>query len=231
MICRGTHDLGCDSRAARSFGSALARALIALSVLIAAAASALPARADGDLYARRGPYVAIAASRAMNTFENTWDDALPLGGSVDVADTWGLNARGGYRFAPWFSTELEYEWLDDFRVRAGGIHIADLTTHTVTVNAKFSLPRRVSPYLLVGLGLIIPDADSKSFVDVDTDDVAPCGRLGLGVDFLATPNLVLNLGFEAVVNDVEVETHTFGIQDDGRGLNYVALQFGLGFRF
>jgi outer membrane protein W len=90
---------------------------------------------------------------------------------------------------------------------------------------------RFQPYFLVGMGLLVPDIESKSFINFDSGSPAPAGRLGLGVDFYATPNVVLNLGFESVVNGVKVKTHTFGVEDDSHGLDYVALQFGLGYRF
>jgi hypothetical protein len=220
-----------DPRAARSFGSAPARWLAAALLFCAAIAAAAPSRAADDEFARRGPYFALGASRAMNVFENNLEDAVPLP-NVDVSDTWGLNARGGYRFARWFSTELEYEFLDQFGVGAAGVRVADLSTHVITVNAKFSLPSgRVQPYLLAGVGLIVPDVQSKSFVDFDPASAAGCGRLGLGIDVYATPNVVLNLGFESAVNSIKVETHTFGVSDHSHGLSYVALQFGLGYRF
>jgi opacity protein-like surface antigen len=220
-----------DGRAAQSCGSAPVRALAILCIAVFALFVPGSARAADDEFARRGPYFALGASRAMNTFENTFEDAVPFP-DVSVSDTWGLNARGGYRFAPWFSTELEYEFLDQFGVRTGGESVAELSTHTITVNAKFSLPAgRFQPYLLVGMGLIVPDIQSKSFIDFDTDAAAPAGKLGLGVDFYATPNVVLNLGFESVVNGVKVETHALGVEDHSHGLDYVALQFGLGFRF
>jgi hypothetical protein len=43
--------------------------------------------------------------------------------------------------------------------------------------------------------------------------------------------VVLNLGFESAMNSIKVETHTFGVSDHSHGLSYVALQFGLGYRF
>jgi len=172
---------------------------------------------------------AIGASRAMNVFENTLDSATP--GNVDVSDTWGLNARGGYRFARWFSTELEYEFLDEFGIRANGVRVATLSTHAITVNARISAPGRVQPYFLLGFGVLVPDIRNKSVIDFDTDTASPAGKLGLGIDVYATPNVVLNLGFESLVNGARVQTHFAGFQDQSHGLNYVTLQFGLGYRF
>src|SRR5262249_30289939 len=211
-----------EPSAARSSGAALRRIVVA-SAAIAAVAAAFPARAADDEFTRKGPYFGIGVSRAMNTFADTFQDATPVP-HVSVSDTSRLNARGGCRFAPLFSTELEYEFLDTFGVRALGVHAAELSTHAITVNAKFSVPAgRFQPYLLLGLGVIVPDIQSKSFIDFDADS-SPAGRLGLGVDFYATPNVVLNLGFESIVNGAKVETHTLGVEDHAHGLDYVALQ-------
>ena len=82
--------------------------------------------------AATSPTGLVGASRAMNVFENTLDSATP--GNVDVSDTWGLNARGGYRFARWFSTELEYEFLDRFGIRSNGANcVVFLCEHTSVV--------------------------------------------------------------------------------------------------
>jgi len=210
----------------------LTRAGLFAAVCLAALGALAPSARGADDFGRKGAYFGIGASRAMNTFEDTFRDAIPLP-EVSVSDTWGLNARGGYRFASWFATELEYEYLDRFGVRAGGVQVATLTTHTITENVKFILPAgRFQPYLLAGLGVIIPDQDSKSVVEMKGDQVAPTGKLGVGMDFYATRNLTLNLGFEAVVNDVHIKTNTFGlVDDDGHGLNYVTMQLGFGYRF
>jgi len=223
-------ELNLDAGAARSRSGSALRPLVAACLGLAALLCAFSASADEGDFARRGPYFGVGASRAMNTFEHTFDDAVPVAG-VSVSDTWGLNARAGYQFARWFSTELEYEFLDGFGVRAAGVRVAELTTHAITVNAKFSIPAgRFQPYLLVGLGVIVPDIEDKSFVDFSADN-APAGRLGLGVDFYATRNVTLCLGFESIVNGARVKSRVSGISDESHGLNYVALQLGLAFHF
>jgi outer membrane protein W len=211
----------------------LTRSCLLAAVCLAVFGAIAPNARGADDFGRKGAYFGIGASRAMNTFEDTFRDAIPFP-EVTVSDTWGLNARGGYRFASWFATELEYEYLDRFGVRAGGVQVATLTTHTITDNAKFILPAgRFQPYLLVGLGVIIPDSNGKSSaIEMKGDQVAATGKLGLGMDFYATRNLTLNLGFEAVVNDARIKTTTFGfVDDDGHGLNYVTMQLGFGYRF
>jgi outer membrane protein W len=189
----------------------------------------LRARADDADFARRGAYVGIGASRGFNSFGEAVHDATNTT-SIDVEDTWGLNARAGYRFAKWFALEGEYEWLDGFPVRFQTTDLAEITTHTLTVNARFIVPLgRVQPYFVMGFGGIFFDTNNQTFLHFSADD-APCGRLGAGVDFYVTRNLLLNLGAEGVLNDAKIElAGPFG--DSGHGLDYVALQFGLGFRF
>jgi len=195
-----------------------------ISVLIGAALAAAVSRADDAEFARRGAYLAIGASRGFNEFEDTFHDAMDTN-AVRVDDTWGLNARAGYRFTSWFALEGEYEWLDRFEATLGPVDLAQVTTHTLTMNVRFIAPLgRVQPYFMLGVGATIFDVPSPSFVGVD--GAVPSGRLGAGFDFYVTRNLLLNVGAEGVLNDAKVDGFS-----NGHGLDYVALQFGFGYRF
>ena len=41
-------------------------------------------------------------------------------GFVDVTDTWGLNARVGYRARRWFAFEVQWEWMENFQTTFAG---------------------------------------------------------------------------------------------------------------
>ena len=205
------------------------RHFVFVSVLVGVALAASVSRAADEEFLRRGAYVGIGASRGLNFFDDAFQDAF-RSNAVEVNDTWGLNARAGYRFTKWFALEGEYEWLDRFQAGVGTFDIAEVTTHTVTVNVRFVAPiGRIQPYFLMGFGGTFFDVHNQSFFGVDTDDAVPCGRIGAGFDFYVTRNLLLNLGAEGVLNDAKVQSHFIG--DSGHGLEYVALQFGLGYRF
>ena len=191
-----------------------------VSILVAASAS----HADDWDLGRGGPYVGIGASRGFSFFDDAFRDELGTS-TVHVDDAWGLNARAGYHFTSWFSTELEYEWQQRFKVETGTTPLAEITTHTIGANLRLVAPLgRVQPYFLIGIGGTFFDVSAPSFIKID--NAALCGRLGAGVDVYVTRNLLLNLGTEAVLSDADVST--FG---STQAPGYIALQFGLGYRF
>lgn len=164
------------------------------TLLGATSASAEPPAPD---YSRPGFYVGINGIYALNFF----DDARGL---IDYKDTWGLTARAGYRFRPWFAGEFLYEWANEFDATFGlplGTS-GDLTTHTITANAKFLWPSwRAQPYLLVGLGTQGVETKLR-FLGVSASDSlwGFALRPAVGVDFYITKNLVLNAEIGPVVN-------------------------------
>jgi opacity protein-like surface antigen len=207
----------------------MTKSMCVAAVLLVAASTARTVLAANDEFARQGPYLGIGATAAFNLLDDAFKDALdPV--PVRVKDAWGLNARAGYRFNEWISAEVEYEWVDDFKVKAAGLDLAELEAQTLTLNGRFIAPLgRFQPYLLLGIGGTFYNLHNTpfGFIGLDVENATPSGRLGAGADFYATKNLVLNLGVEAVVNDDKVKS----IAGSGRGLNYLALQFGFGYHF
>src|SRR5262245_61088785 len=57
---------------------------------------AVSARAEDDPFAKNGVYLGVGASYGVNLFEDSIEDAFP--GHAKISDTWGANARVGYRF-------------------------------------------------------------------------------------------------------------------------------------
>jgi opacity protein-like surface antigen len=143
--------------------------LLAFScVLVATAASAQD-------YARPGLY---AQGNFVIGIENFDDTPSNL---VDTA--YGVSGRIGYRMAPMFAIESQFEYTGDFSDVSG----LDLTGKLVTVNGKFFfLQEELQPYALAGFG--------GSWVDFDPgpDEDAFVVKLGGGIDFYLSESWGVN---------------------------------------
>lgn len=181
-------------------------------------------------------YLNIGASRSAAVFDETLDDAFTSPGapaSSHIGDTWGANAHAGYRFHKFLAAELEYEWLRQLNMRINGVDIGSLMTQVATANLKVVAPfGAVEPYFLVGVGAIFTSLDKTSspFQDYDVRTPAFTMKFGAGIDWWLTKNFSLNLGAEVVTNSAKV-TGPPGTTGDGEGVDYLAGQFGFGFRF
>jgi opacity protein-like surface antigen len=116
---------------------------------------------------------------------------------------------------------------------------ADLEVDVMTfmLEAKYGMSGTFSPFAVVGVGLMYADADydldasvrldgtSGYFSIGDSDsDTQPCGKVGLGVDWWATPDVTVGLegsyvfGFsEHEFDDVETDIRYFNV---GLGIAY-----------
>jgi len=214
------------------------RSLALTAALLAALCTAYVARAgDDDPYNRPGGYIGLDAARSVNFFDGAIGDAyhgLPTGPSSDASDTWGLSARAGYRFNKFISTELEYEWMRDFRLRTGGFSLGRLQTQVATLNLKVVAPYGAwQPYGLIGAGAIWPTlASTTPGISPDLTNPAFAARFALGLDYYLTKNWILNLGGEMVVDTVQITAPSdLTGHSTGRGLHYFTGQFGFGYRF
>lgn len=207
-----------------------------------------------DPFDRRGPYVTLAGSYAFNFFDQQIEDFLEdeLGeqGSVDIDDSGGINARVGYRVASWFAAELAYEWIDRYDVEVGGDlgpgggslsgKLYDIEGHTLTLNTRWIVPVwRIQPYLLLGAGFSHYDVGRGPLagpLEAQDDDIeieggsqtAFAGRLGLGIDFHLTEQIVLQTEATALLTADDFETPDAGAIDD---LYYLSISAGLQYRF
>jgi opacity protein-like surface antigen len=209
------------------------RSLCASLLLLAVVSGFAPtARADDDpnTYSRKGPYLGIGATYAFQGISDAANEVEPF--PIHVSDSWGVNSRFGYRFAPWFATEFEYEWVNGFRARTFGLHAFDVETHTITTNAKFILPLGpVQPYLLAGLGATHFGVQNHALQDIDVHhDWALASRLGVGIDTYLTPNVVLNVGGNSVLTTAHFRSQ-FDRHHRESDLNYFAVQMGVEYRF
>jgi outer membrane protein W len=182
---------------------------------------------DNDPYNRSGGYIGVGATYGLELMDGTLDDAFkPLNGSA--SNSWGAHATAGYRFSKWISTEVEYEWMNGFNTRAAGIAIASLEMQTATLNLKVTAPyRQFQPYFLVGAGATWVTMNKAFFNGLDTTSPSFSARFGAGLDYYFTPSFYLNLGTDVIVNSARVTVPG----GKGRGLDYLAGQFGFGYRF
>ena len=187
-----------------------------------------------------GLYVGVAASFAItDIIESELSNAFGSGVGVDIAQSWGTNAQIGYRVAPYFAVELEYEWIDEFDVditiRNGNqtttANLGDIDSHVLTLNAKFIAPfPRVQPFLAIGVGRVWYDWDDNGF-DVHVDKGEWAGRANVGVDFYLTKQIVLNTRFTGVVTTAEFDTPDIFGGGKARPVGYLGVGGGLRYEF
>ncbi len=183
--------------------------LIAISALLVFAGVG-PALAEDNEWSRDGLYLAFILSVPFQTTE----------GGVDIEP--GFGGRGGYRFHPHFSGEVQFEWLAPRDIERGGSNVAELDTVTATANAKgYLLSGRLQPYLLTGIGLMHSNLDAKpsfDFLSETSDDFL--ARFGGGVEFYINPETVLTL-----------ESNYMLPTGDASDLDHVLVSFGIQIRF
>lgn len=222
-----------------------------LIVALPGSALAQDTAEDDDPFDRPGFYMGLGGSYQMNFFESQIEDELQdatvSDAQVDIDDSGGINATVGYRAASFFAIELEYEWIDEYDIKAGSNTVGvsgglySIEGHTLTANTKWIIPFwRIQPYLLLGGGLAVSDVDRGNLYDgplgpileaqgVDVDDgnhTNAAGRAGLGLDLYITESLLVNAEAGVVVTTLKEPD-----LDDIDDLNYMSFAAGLQYRF
>jgi opacity protein-like surface antigen len=194
--------------------------------------------AEAGDFSRSGPYLGLGGTFGTDLFENdvenVVEDVTGTPVDLDIDNSWGLNTVLGYRMLPFLATELQYEYIDSFQIAVSSPASSklDLTGHVATLNLKLVLPTwRIQPYLLLGIGAAYYNANGSVLNTnlFSNDEWVLAGRVGGGIDFYLTEHLVLNAGATTVLTADEVSSN-FSAEDVG-GLNYVAVQAGLQYRF
>ncbi len=183
----------------------------------------------------RGPYIGIGGSYAIQNFDTDELDVLRYYGfNPEFDNTWGINAKVGYKFNPVVSLEVAFEYLPGFnysetsRWSSPPISIdADLDVLTVVLAGKFyPVPGYVRPYFTAGLGVMNASMDSTVSAagyfpeSAKEDETDACGKIGFGIDFFINPNLSFNVE----------GAYTVGFSDLDN-IRYFTVSAGLGFHF
>jgi len=125
--------------------------ILALGMLLGLALAS-PSQAQD--FARRGGYFVAGGNYVLEQFTDP--------GRFRFEDSWGLNLRLGYRYIPWLSSELEWEFISGFDIKgqdADGTPVNEfglkIDGGNIGLNTKaYLMPGRIQPYLLVGIGVM-----------------------------------------------------------------------------
>lgn len=203
------------------------RRLAVLVSTLAAALAAQGALAADDDFIRKGLYVSFGGNYGWDVLvgQNLNESlALVPPNDIDVTGSWGMNLRGGYRWCPYFATELQVEHLLSFS-------IFNDKFITATANMKFIAPfQYLQPYALFGLG--------PSYAKL-VDDTSIALRFGGGLDYALGRHWSVNVEMTYVMpfNEGVVDNEALQAMATPPGtltldeLDYVALNFGFSYRF
>jgi opacity protein-like surface antigen len=187
------------------------------------------ADSTGKQYTRRGALVGAALAYAHETYES---DLESPGVNLSVKDSVGFKGRAGFRCHRYVSAELQVEWLDEFEGKffvdgVGHVLNFDVKPIVVTVNARGYVPifgDRVQPFVLLGGGLVTVKSTLRDVTGsgqrASSRETEFAIRAGGGIDFYATPNIVLTLESDYV--------QAFDDLDD---FDYVSVGLGAQYRF
>jgi opacity protein-like surface antigen len=203
-------------------------------------------------------YMGIGGTWALENIDtdDLEDYVEPI--DVDFDDGYGFQAKVGYHINNTFSLGLVFDYITGFdsdedisvtesinfygEVLTGTASAeveVEVDVWTLMLEGKASMSGTLSPYAVLGVGIMQADADADlsasvtvngetvSFSDSDDeDDTVACGKVGLGVDWWATPDVTV--GLEG--------NYVFGFSDadfDGAdvGTDYFAFTLGIAYHF
>ncbi len=170
-------------------------------------------------YARTGFFIGMGANYAWENFDIA-DEERRESTPLDSTNTWGFNARLGYRFHPNLAVETEVDYLQEFDLETPeGEARLRLDGFAVTANGKlFFLTGRFQPYALLGAGVLSTNLEGDAFThgrhQRRTEFV---GRGGLGLDFYLLRDVVLDVEASyllpaGALRDYQMLSVSFGAQ-------------------
>jgi len=157
---------------------------------------------DGDEdFDRPRVYFGVGPLWARENFDA--DTRLATGASVeaDADDSWGADARIGYRAHRHVAVELHGQYYGNFDLSAtvpgitGSQSVGSLEGFGVTNDVKvFPTGGRVQPYLLGGVGFMWARLDGEApGAGGDREELEFAARGGLGIDFYLDENFSANI--------------------------------------
>jgi len=176
------------------------------------------------IWGQVGFYGSLGGTYAAEDLKNIKSDIKTElnGDTVDFENSGGFNMRAGYRWHPRLAAELEYEWLDSFKLTNTTQARAKLDNiWSLTVNGKaFLSTGRFEPYLLFGLGYYRVGSTSERHVRSHLPDTGDFGmKAGGGIEFYVLEHLAI---------DSEI-TYNFG-ESDLAELRYTSFTWNLMYR-
>jgi opacity protein-like surface antigen len=190
--------LGVDARRAKAWKTAFV-AFMGLFVSVGSSDAAAPEAVEPD-YDRPGWYIGIGSFAAIPDFDLTTDDLgvvppQPANTDPDFDSRPGIDFRVGYRLAPRWSLEFDYQWQQGFQSRNPDVApIVEIDTHLLSLNAKFFLlKKRWQPYGLLGASLLIFNTEifDDQFKKPWNVDYGFAPRFGGGLDFYISEHWIV----------------------------------------
>ncbi|HXV36206.1 MAG TPA: outer membrane beta-barrel protein [Myxococcota bacterium] len=188
-----------------------------------------------DAFDRKGFALGASGSYARQDFDNS-PNFVPFATSLSGVDddALGFSVRGGYRCNSYLSADYQFEWLDAFEGTvpgraAGTLDDARFEPLVFTSNLKLHiLTGRIQPFVLIGPGFMRMESKYHQRSPAlgtplpnQTDRVAKfAARFGGGVEFYATPSLVLGVDASYVMPTGKLD-----------GFDYISVGWGLQYRF
>lgn len=174
-------------------------------------------------FARKGGYVVVGGNYMLEQFTNT--------GDFTFDDGWGLNLRVGYRFFPYLSSELEWEFISGFDINAVDADGNPVDTRglkidggNISLNAKaYLMPGRIQPYVLVGIGAMYASVTNFPYQLSWLRNVSGAGfsvRAGAGLNVYLGHHWGVTAGFGYVLPFGKLEN-----------LRYMSADAGFEYRF
>ena len=161
----------------------------------------------------KGGYVGVNGAYGIDLFSTEITNALGVAPPpLSYDDSWGLNARAGYRIFSPLALEVQYEWMQGIDISSVGVPLGTWKPHTLTANLKLYLPIwRIQPYLLAGGGVGIwsiefTPAGAAAVGLAQADKTGFAFRGGAGIDIFLTEKLALNGEGAAVLNTSDFST-------------------------
>jgi opacity protein-like surface antigen len=169
-------------------------------VLLATASGSALAEPPPDDFSRPGWYAGLGGFYAISDYDLTTTDLgvvppEPAATDPKFSNTAGIDARLGYRLAPHWAVEFDYQWQAGFDSSNGAINPPlEIDTHLLSLNTKlFAATGRWQPYGLLGASLLIFNTEivDNAFKKPWSTDVGFAPRFGAGLDYYLNENWVV----------------------------------------
>ena len=182
-----------------------------------------------ESYAHKGFYLGAGGTWAFQMFQDKVREVT--NDVVELGQTYGANARLGYRVASWLSTEVEYEFLNGFEAKVAEQDALLFKGHAVGGNLKFHfIPvGPVQPNVLIGFGGMKYSITDELGLGLKGGQWAFAARLGGGIDFYLSRHFLLNVQGSAVLSTNDITDPTSA--ESVTGLYYFSTQFGFQYRW